>query len=91
MRQVNRMVIRRATGECETATELLPDAGFADRIAHLKASVPVPQPGDIRLLSLSCNGCGASAALDFGRPQLPDGWASTSAGDFCPACALGLS
>lgn len=58
---------------------------------ELKATVPQDmQPVEARLLTIACNGCDARVSLDFDDPQLPYGWVSCDAGDFCPACRTTL-
>ena len=93
MRQRQSLKVDRKSGDATVTTETLSDeAGFAQRIRELKESVPDIGPVEARSLATLCDGCGSGAALDFESPRLPDGWAATGAGDFCPACqALNLS
>ena len=87
MRGRQHLVIDRQTGDATLTTEVIDDdADFATRIAELKASVPEPGPGDVSFATAVCNGCGATAGIDFGNPRMPDGWASCDDGDFCPRC-----
>jgi hypothetical protein len=80
-------VISLATGDVTYRTEVLPAAGFADRTAGLKASLPDIGPVEARSAVLVCDGCGVRAELDFDVPVFPDGWRERPDGDFCPACA----
>jgi len=93
VRQRQSLKVDRKSGDATVTTETLDDdAGFAQRIRDLKESVPDIGPVEARFLATLCDGCGARAALDFENPRLPDGWAATGAGDFCPACqAMNLS
>ncbi len=87
MRERQRLMINRETGDGEMITEVIDDnAGFGQRIRELKDSVPDMGPNPARFLLLSCNGCPATANLDFDDPRLPDGWVACEAGDFCPRC-----
>jgi hypothetical protein len=87
MRERQHLVIDRATGDATLTTELVDDdADARQRMAELKAALPEPQPGDTCLACVLCDGCGARAEVDFGNPRMPDGWASTEDGDFCPRC-----
>ena len=88
MRERQRLVVSRQTGDAIYATEILPDAGWDQRVRELKDSVPPPDGGaEARFLAVACNGCGHAAGLDFDHPQLPAGWVSREGGEFCPACA----
>jgi hypothetical protein len=86
MRERQQLVIDRRTGGATVTTEIVPDAGFAERIAGLKASVPDIGPVEARSLTVLCDGCGARAGVDFDSPELPPGWAACEAGDLCPRC-----
>jgi hypothetical protein len=85
--RVSRRIDRR-TGAVETVTEMISDdAGFGQRSAELKASVPAGMgPVEAAFLAVSCNGCSATEQLDYDNPRLPDGWVSDEAGEFCPEC-----
>lgn len=85
MRERRVIRIDLVTGQVTERVEQLGDAGLPERIAELKASVPDGDTGD-RVLAVLCNGCGLSADLDFGDPQLPEGWTTGGAGEFCPGC-----
>jgi hypothetical protein len=88
VRERQRLVVSRQTGAAVYATEVLPDADWDQRVRELKDSVPPPAGGaEARFLTVACNGCGRAAALDFDHPQLPGGWVSREAGEFCPACS----
>jgi hypothetical protein len=87
MRGRQQLKISRRTGDAVMTTEVIDDdADFGQRIAELKASVPESQPGDICFAMATCNGCGATAGVDYENPRMPDGWASCKDGDFCPRC-----
>jgi hypothetical protein len=87
MRGRQHTFIDRQTGDISVTTEVIDDdADFEQRIAELKASMPELQPGDVCFAMATCNGCGATAEVDYDNPRLPDGWAATEAGDFCPRC-----
>lgn len=63
------------------------DAGFAERIAGLRGSVPADLgPVEAKFLTALCDGCGATAELDFDNPRMPEGWAEQGDGDYCPRC-----
>lgn len=87
MARIRRLqVTDRATGDTVLTTEILPDdAAFEQRTRELRESLPVID--GVRLARLVCDGCGAVAVLDYGRPELPAGWQGRADGDFCPACA----
>lgn len=52
--------IDRRTGDATLTTEVIDDdAGFGQRIAELKASVPDIGPVEARFLTTVCDGCGA--------------------------------
>lgn len=89
MRVRQRLTVNRVTGAAEFREELLPAAGFAQRAAELKASLPDIGEAATRLAVLICNGCGARAELDFDAPRYPDGWRELPDGDFCPRCRPG--
>lgn len=87
MRERQQLIVDRNTGDATMTTEVIDDnAGFAERIAGLKDSVPDIGPVEARFLTTVCDGCGTTASLDFDDPRLPGGWASCEAGDFCPHC-----
>lgn len=87
MRERRSLKIDTKSGDVTVTTEALDDdVSFAQRIAELKDSVPDIGPVDARFLALACNGCEATAPLDFNSPRLPDGWVACEAGDFCPRC-----
>jgi hypothetical protein len=87
MRQRERLVINRQTGERTMTTEVIDDnAGFAQRIRELKDSMPDIGPVEARFLGVTCNGCGTTVSVDFDEPRLPGGWVSCDEGDFCPNC-----
>jgi hypothetical protein len=87
MRQRQRLVISRQTGEASLTAETVDDdAGFGQRIRELKDSVAISGPVEARMLTALCDGCGARVELDFDHPELPGGWAATEHGDFCPGC-----
>lgn len=87
MRERQTLRADRKTGDVTVSSELVDDdAGFDQRIAELKASVPDIGPVEARSLRTVCDGCEAVAELDFENPRLRDGWAATEAGDFCPGC-----
>lgn len=87
MRQRQSLKVDRKSGAATVTTETVDDdVGFAQRIAELKESVPDIGPVEARSLTTLCDGCGATVALDFDNPRLPDGWAATCDGDFCPRC-----
>jgi hypothetical protein len=87
MRERQRLVIDRQTGDASLSAEVIDDnADFAARIAGLKESVPDIGPVEARLLTSVCDGCGARAELDFDNPKMPPGWASADTGDYCPGC-----
>lgn len=80
-------MINRETGSSEMSTEIIDDdADFGQRAQDLKDSLPDLGPDAARVLTLVCNGCGAAPRLDFDEPRLPDGWAASDAGEFCPRC-----
>jgi hypothetical protein len=86
MRERQRLVLSKQHGASLSAEIIDDDADFAQRVRELKASAPDIGPVDVRLLSVTCNGCGASASLDYDQPRLPDGWVTSDAGEFCPGC-----
>lgn len=87
MRQRQQIVIDRKTGDATATAETIEgDAGFGQRIAELKDSVPDIGPVEARMLTAVCDGCRTTVALDFDHPELPRGWAATEHGDFCPGC-----
>jgi hypothetical protein len=86
MRQRQSLAFDRKSGAVTATAETLCDAGFAQRAAELKESVPDIGPVEAPSLAAVCDGCGARAALDFDSPQMPDGWAEHDDGDYCPAC-----
>ena len=93
MRQRNSTRTDRRTGAVTWSTERLPsEATFAGRLRELKDHVldswsPADGPVEAASATLTCNGCGVTAELDWADPQLPPGWAERPDGDFCPACA----
>lgn len=88
MRVRQHLTVDRATGEGEFREELLPAAGFGQRVTELRASLPDIGDVQARLAVLICDGCGARAELDFDAPRYPDGWRELPGGDFCPRCPL---
>jgi hypothetical protein len=87
---VTRTRIDLVTGDFEETAEVLPGAGFAERMAVLKAGVPADMAGaPARMMRLGCDGCGQAAALDYDNPELPAGWSCDDEGDWCPACTSG--
>ena len=86
MRQRERLVLSKQHGVSMTTEVIDDDADFAQRARELKATVPQDVEGD-RFLAVACNGCDATASLDFDDPQLPSGWVACDAGDFCPKCS----
>jgi hypothetical protein len=87
MRRRQQLVIDKRTSDVTLTAEVIDDdAGFGQRVAELQASVPDSGPGAVRTLTALCDGSGATAELDPGNPQMPDGWAECEDGDFCPAC-----
>jgi len=86
MRQRQSLKLDRETGDAIVTTETLPGAGFGQRIAGLKESVPDIGPVEARFLHARCDGCGTTAELDFDNPRMPDGWAGHDDGDYCPRC-----
>ena len=90
MRARRSVKIDRCTGERTVTTELLPAAGFKQRIASLKTSAELAMIGgapiEARSLDLQCNGCGTKVPLDYDEPELPAGWVERDDGDFCPRC-----
>ncbi len=88
MRQRERLVISKQHGVSMTTELIDDDADFAQRARELKATVPQDmEPVEARFLAVTCNGCDATASLDFDDPQLPSGWVACDAGDFCPKCS----
>lgn len=86
-RRISRLDL--ATGTVTIRTEQVPgDASMSQRFAELRAAIPA-DPDAIRFAAVACNGCPARAEVDYDDPQLPDGWAATPAGEFCPACVAG--
>jgi hypothetical protein len=85
-RERQHLVIDRHTGAATVTTEVIDNAGFAERVAGLKGSVPDLGPVEAASLTVACDGCGTRAVLDFEDPRLPGGWASCEAGDFCQGC-----
>jgi hypothetical protein len=83
----------RVTGETVVLRSEVTDdnAGFGQRMTELRADLPDPGPGDVAFAAVNCDGCPASAILDFADPALPEGWTATPEGDFCPACSAALS
>lgn len=73
-------------GDAVVTTEILPDASFEQRCRELRGTVPDIGPVQARVLSVSCNRCGARAELNLDRPQLPPGWITNDEGEFCPSC-----
>ena len=88
MRERQQLTVSRKDGSVTfSAVTVDDDAGFAQRIAELKGTVPADLgPVKARLLTAVCDGCGATAELDFENPRLPDGWAEHDDGDYCPRC-----
>lgn len=84
VRQVVRVDL--ADGTLEASAEVLPgDVSVSQRFAELRASLPVGIDG-ARVATVACDDCPARAEVDYEDPQLPDGWVTTHAGEFCPAC-----
>lgn len=86
MRQRQSLKLDRKTSDATVTTKTLPSAGFGQRIAELKDSVPDIGPVEAKFLTARCDGCGATAGLDFDSPQMPEGWAEHDDGDYCPRC-----
>ena len=87
MRQRDRLVIHKQHGVSLTTETIDDDAGFAQRARELKDTVLQDiGPVEARILAVTCNGCDATASLDFDNPQLPAGWITNEAGELCPAC-----
>lgn len=84
VRQVARLDL--VTGTVAGRAEMVPgDADVQQRFAKLRASLPAGLDGE-RVATIACDGCTASAKVDYDNPRLPGGWIATPAGDFCPAC-----
>lgn len=87
-RMQERLLIDKATGDATLTRHILPDAPLPERIEELKAIIPAAMdPDSIRTATLACDGCGASAELDWDDPRSPAGWTERDDGDFCPACS----
>jgi hypothetical protein len=89
-RMQERLFIDKATGDATLSREILPDADFGQRIAGLKATIPMgvdtADPETVRHVMLRCDGCGMVAELDWDDPRKPGGWTERDSGDYCPAC-----
>jgi len=72
----------RTTGNVTVTREVLPDAGFSERIQGMRDALPGHEPGDA-LIRVRCDSCGRTERLDCDNPVLPPGWTE---GDYCPEC-----
>lgn len=89
MREIQHLMIDKATGDAVLTTRMVPgDADVAERFRQLKAGLPEEAPESGRRAWVRCDGCGYAAEVDFDHPELPGGWTTVPDGDYCPRCGI---